>query len=1505
MVRPDVPLLDAVMGKNVTIHIADGKELKSCLEGKLSIMAPIASNRPGARITLNRVLSHSSLKVNLLSVLILCKNNVDVTFNETECVATRRGTNEVLFIAPKGEDGVCRLITRIDDRVEERSERYMSYSAVVARLATATQERKKKKIESSQAAPSSSAPPSPPTPSEDEESEDSDAGHSEETKPTSSPSRSKIMIHTNTPEEQVWHDRLGHLSITSTNNLIRKQGALGITGMKTRVSTGICPHCATGKSHRQMFGKSIPWRYHATQPLERIAADVCGPLPVTVLGHKYILVIMDEYTRMVHIQPMQEKSQSTGLIKSFIMWSEKYHSYSRKDSPTVKELHTDGGGEFVNHELNDWLERKYIKHTLTQPHTPQQNGMVERANRTLLEGARAMMHRANAPYGFWALAVDAYCFIRNRVSIRENGQGRTPYSMWTKGNHKYDIRNLRTWGCDVWVHENRTEQVNKLASRSWRGTFVGYSDIRLGYVIMYKDGKVVTTRDVTFEEDKFENIKKIVFLPVKGVNLIDEPKIAANISFDSLLNAFYRGYRLYVESRDGPYLNQAVIQTNQDDIEREKGTGQVPPTNDMEPPSQDDPLGDGPPVDARQRYIDGYNREKPLADVIDPPANPIADEAVPEVAPPPPSATVEAPPTSQSHSPPANPDDNHGMEDQPAALNQEEDDFDDDAYDRSGANEDWEPTESNHTPNEASESYGTAPPQSMANSEVHLGRATMNMASTRGERVIPYPDSTHRRSTREKTATVIPFIEHYKGENFMLRDSLKQYAIDNERTANQAATSASSSSAAPATPLSPSVTPPSRAPLPRPASVGTKPPMTNKPIARTSLGSAGRVLNAATKPKLAPALGGGAKRKAVGLMAMVYSEDFVTMSKEAFAFSTIEESKENYIDEEEDEEEEEEKECGQNKMQLKEIRELSYFGVSEQDHANYWSGSLTMSHRAYSSLMTAEPDPTTWEEALRSKNREGWIAAAEREFTSLQEHSVFQVCMLPEHRRAIGCKMVFKTKFEANGDIAKLKCRFVAKGFAQREGIDYNETFAPVLHYKTLRLLINIATCLDMEIKQGDVPTAFLNATCNEELYMKIPEGMKDKHPPGSVYRLLKTLYGIKQAPRAWNEDLNNSIMAMGYKRCMKDSCVYIKTSQTGKQIIIPVFVDDLFPMCMTVDLAEMEADLEKLKSKYKIPSFDEASVVLGMRIRRDRANRITTMDQELYVNQLLVHYDMDKCKPSSTPSTTKEVVVAAGMEKEDVEHLKSIREHNEDMLNEPDTVDGQYERYGSLVGALMYAALSTRPDIAHATSMRARYLIKPTKSDWVAAKSILRYLRGTSHVGLTFGGQFDESSTLGPAYCDSNWGGNSGTDRKSTTGFIIKMNGGAISWGSKKQPVVATSTAEAEYIAAGLVSQEAMWTRQLMEEMGFMQPEPTLVLSDNQPAIAIATDDIHHGRTKHIDIKYHYIKQLVQEKKVKLGYVPSGDQQADILTKPLGATLFSRLRDKIMYGLVPPPSRK
>ena len=529
-------------------------------------------------------------------------------------------------------------------------------------------------------------------------------------------------------------------------------------------------------------------------------------------------------------------------------------------------------------------------------------------------------------------------------------------------------------------------------------------------------------------------------------------------------------------------------------------------------------------------------------------------------------------------------------------------------------------------------------------------------------------------------------------------------------------------------------------------------------------------------------------------------------------------------------------------------------------------------------------DPKTYKEAMASESSEGWRAAVKKEIDSLMELNVFEECELPAGHRALPTKIVFKTKVTNEGAVERLKARLVAKGFAQLPATVGPTTYAPVMSYKSLRALLSIVARYDMELYACDVPTAFLKADVKEEIYVQPPEYNKNDPAHNRVWRLEKALYGIKQAPYAWNAEINSAIMGLGYNRCITDPCVYVRNSKTGHPLLIPLFVDDMFPICMTEDKKELWEDMTVLFKKYKIPPMESATKVLGMQIVRDRERRLLTVSQGQYIRAMLADYEMSDCKIASTP----ERVIGAVNPQRMTEEQQRRSDDREKKWCE----NGEYPHFGSLVGAIMYAANATRPDIVHAAGMLARKLKSVEKEDWIAAKRVLRYLAGTVDVGITYGASDEHSDAeLGPVYCDSDWAGCRLT-YKSTSGYLLKMNGGPVVWGSRKQRTQATSSAEAEYYAMGLATQEVLAMRNFLSEIGLTQELPTSIRCDNQPAIHAA----YHGpvRMRHIELRHHFLRTHL-DVNITVDWVASEMQLADLLTKALGPGLFEKVRGWIM----------
>lgn len=514
-------------------------------------------------------------------------------------------------------------------------------------------------------------------------------------------------------------------------------------------------------------------------------------------------------------------------------------------------------------------------------------------------------------------------------------------------------------------------------------------------------------------------------------------------------------------------------------------------------------------------------------------------------------------------------------------------------------------------------------------------------------------------------------------------------------------------------------------------------------------------------------------------------------------------------------------------------------------------------------------EPTTVKEALVSEEAQMWRKAMDEEYAALQKNETYEISELPKGRRAIGCKWVFKVKLNADGSVDKYKARLVAKGYSQKEGIDYSETFAPVVKYVTIRCLLAISAVMDYEIQQMDVKAAFLNGDLEEEIYMQQPEGYVLMDDQQKVWRLRKALYGLKQAPRSWYNKLDQCLDELGLCRAQADQSVYVKRCN-GDVLIIAIYVDD---MLLAGNNIEMINDVKKkLSDRFDMKDLGDVHWILGMEVVRDRRQKSISLNQCKYIETVLERYGMESCKTVSTPMDINA-------------KFPTAKEHE----NVESKVDLGNIPYQSVVGSLMYAMVATRPDIAYGVGVLSRYIKDPNAQHWIAAKRILRYLQGTKHIGLTYG----SGSNQVVGYCDADYAADI-DQRKSTTGYVFLLNGGVVSWSSKLQQTVALSTTEAEYMALAHAAKEAIWLRLLLSEFGIEQEGATIINEDNQGCINLAKNPISHGRTKHIDVRYHFLREKVDENIIQLQYCKTDDMLADSFTKALGRNKYERIRNSL-----------
>ena len=496
------------------------------------------------------------------------------------------------------------------------------------------------------------------------------------------------------------------------------------------------------------------------------------------------------------------------------------------------------------------------------------------------------------------------------------------------------------------------------------------------------------------------------------------------------------------------------------------------------------------------------------------------------------------------------------------------------------------------------------------------------------------------------------------------------------------------------------------------------------------------------------------------------------------------------------------------------------------------------------SFSVSDAEPQSLQEAMGRPDWELWKAAMDEEMESLHQNGVFSLEELPKGAKKIGLKWVYKLKRDERGNIERYKARLVAKGFTQREGIDFDEVFAPVGKWATLRSLLAVVAARDLELHQVDIKTAFLNGVLEEEVYAEQPPGY-ELGGPGLACRLHKSLYGLRQAPRAWYERLRSVLEAMGLRPSPVDPGLFI--GEGKDPVYVLVYVDDL--LIASKSVSQIEWVKRGLSAAFQVHDVGVASFYLGLEIKRDRAQRTITISQPRYVLDLLTKYGMNGANGRRVP-------MEAGLKLSDIGTPLEVSEH----------------KYSELVGSLLYLSVCTRPDIAFAVGALARHMSKPTTEHWAAAKGVLRYLAGTKNVGIKFSGPLE---LVG--YCDADLAGAKG--RRSTGGYVFKLGKGAITWSAKLQPTVATSTAESEYMAAAAATKEALWLRHLLYDLGVVVGAVPL-RSDNSACVAMLESPVSSARTKHVDISHHFARERVMRGEIRIVRCAGEEQLADIFTK-------------------------
>ena len=520
---------------------------------------------------------------------------------------------------------------------------------------------------------------------------------------------------------------------------------------------------------------------------------------------------------------------------------------------------------------------------------------------------------------------------------------------------------------------------------------------------------------------------------------------------------------------------------------------------------------------------------------------------------------------------------------------------------------------------------------------------------------------------------------------------------------------------------------------------------------------------------------------------------------------------------------------------------------TESDSSLVVRGSGYFMSHAYVVSTKKDGVPVTYKQAMLSDEAEKWKIAMDSEMSAHYSNNTWDLVLLPKDRKAIGNRWVFTKK-----DDGRYKARLVAQGFSQVPGEDYLDTFSPVIRYESVKLLLAFSAVDNRVVHQMDVDTAFLNGTVEETLYMKQPVGFINENEPEKVCKLNKSLYGLKQAPICWNTTISDFLAEHRFNRIDTELGIYVRGN-----IIIGLYVDDI--LISGKDMKEIEDVKKMLALKFKMKDLGVAKKFLGINIAQDTNGiKICLYD---YIGKVLQDFEMTDANTVATPTLAGED------------------------LHKDNTEECDATRYRSLVGKLLFASTTVRTDIAYAVGILSRHLAKPSEMHMKCAKHVLRYLKGTQDIGHHYTG--DSSLDI---YCDSDWASDK-SDRKSITGYIVRYGGAPISWKSKKQTTVAMSTTEAEYLALGEATKEALWIIMLFDEMRVPLQLPISIHEDNNSCILLAEHPVFHLRTKHIDIRHHFIREHIIKKQIKLCQISTHTQIADMLTKGLNKIKFQDLR--------------
>ena len=527
---------------------------------------------------------------------------------------------------------------------------------------------------------------------------------------------------------------------------------------------------------------------------------------------------------------------------------------------------------------------------------------------------------------------------------------------------------------------------------------------------------------------------------------------------------------------------------------------------------------------------------------------------------------------------------------------------------------------------------------------------------------------------------------------------------------------------------------------------------------------------------------------------------------------------------------------------------------------------------AYATQISADI-PVNYNSAMSSPDSHSWDEAMHHELRSHQTNGTWTIIprhQLPNTTNVVGSRWVYAKKYSPDGSLLRYKARLVAQGFSQMHRIDFQDTYSPVARFDSLRILIRLAASCNLTVHQMDFDTAYLNSSLSTKVYMRPPLGYSC--PSDSVLLLRKALYGLKQSGREWYGTFKDFLLHRGFRQPHFDPCVFLKDT-----LIVAVYVDDLLLLGYTEALYQFKTTIA---TKFRCKDLGQARYLLGLELSFTLHSIIIT--QLSYARRVLERFRMLDCNPRDTPVDPNTFPKCAT---------------DGDQLADPTT-------YQALIYSLNYLVSGTRWDLAFPVSMLGSYSAKPNTLHNSLAKQVLRYLSGTTDQPLTY-----RRAAVTPSkpimtftmYADASWASDPNTYR-SVSGYMLLLNDAPVCWSSKRQNTVAKSTCEAEYMACSHAASHLVWAVHGLQELNDYTTLPIQIttkarlLSDNKPALSLAEEQRLNGKTKHIAIHYHFVRER-NHLDYTMDYVSTQDNLADLCTKALPRPLLQDFKRKLLNG--------